>query len=41
MIFTAALVLLSPDAMGLGALAVLLYESVGVASQEIAVRKRS
>ena len=40
-IFTAALVLLSPDAMGLAAIAVLLYESVSVASEEIAVRKRS
>ena len=36
-VFTAALVLLSPDAMGLGAIAVLLYESFGAASQLIAV----
>jgi len=40
-LFTAAFVLLPPDAIGLGAIAVLLYESVGAGSQRIVVRQRS
>ena len=40
-VFTAALVLLSPDAIDLAAIAVLLYESVGAASQRIVVTLRS
>jgi hypothetical protein len=40
-LLTAALVLLTLDAIALGAIALLLCESVGAASQGIAVRKRS
>ena len=40
-LLTAALVLLTPDAIGLGAIALLLCESLTATSQAIAARKRS